>query len=183
MNFSISFLRKAALVVLAASSLMSYAQSATFTVLSDAVRGGYIPELSRPSPVDPNQYLIGLDPSNRLSTGIFDQSRFSSSGVSADTIILNIKAPEGYIVSKIQILQSYTRTSSRGGTSYARTSSIVDDMPYVNPYGILDLTSQNKSEVKLALTSFLGANSGGVASASITMTSASIRVTLAPLLP
>lgn len=156
------------------------AQLATFTVTGDAVPGGYIPELSW---VANNTYNIGLDPTDSLATSILRPTRFASGGVSGDTLMLRISAPAGYIVKKVYVSQTYYRFTSRQGSTRNHTAAIIDGTPLVtSPISGFDLTSRNKQEIDMALTTFLSSYAP-TGSANIRMDAAHVRVDLAPAQP
>src|SRR5687767_4178806 len=173
----------------------AYAQSVTFSDITDAVPGRFFnAAASAPDPNNPNTLVIGfnsgLDPSNwklndfRASTAPFSHLTAS------DTLSARIHAPEGYYIAKVTYSQRGTGLVLRTGRAAGASNWVVDDMAddlgtyATNPSltRTVDLTGMNKTFVPVSITTGLFAfSTPALGAAQVAVTSAQIAVELLPI--
>jgi hypothetical protein len=171
------------------------AQSATFSVVDDAVPGKYFdPATTAADPLNPHRLVIGLhsgtDPQTWVSRE-FTASTASFYRPSAmDTISFVIEAPAGQYVSKVSYKQSGTGNVVRTGAAAGGSQWVVDGEaanlglfgkdPTVS--GTVDLTGRNRTRVPVSITTSLFAfSTPQLGSATLKVTGAEVVVELQPL--
>lgn len=171
------------------------AQTVTFSAFNDALPARcYNPATTAPDSANANRLKIGIHTGS--IPGTFAQSAAcvaSDAGPTSmlDTISFLITAPANYYIKKITFTQSGTTYGARGGAGFRGATWVVDDDALTVPTtasgwsATVDytLTGQKKTEVPVAITTFLAAGGGSLRTGTASASNPSVLVELAELVP
>lgn len=173
------------------------AQTVTFSDISDAVPGRFFDAATTaPHELDANTLVIGFNSGLDFRTWKFNDFRAStlafSHTIAMDTISFTVEAPEGYYISGITYSQRgmgyVLRTGRAAGTAnwvvadYAADLGVFGSNPTVT--GTMDLTGLNMTRVPVSISaSLFGFSTPALGAASVSVTSADVRVDLLPTTP
>jgi hypothetical protein len=188
-----SYFAGVALLAVFASS--AHAQSAIFSVPTDAVPGRFFNgPASAADPADPNRLIIAFNSGTDLRTWQATDFRAATSAFSPraamDTLQFDVVAPEGHYIESITYTQRGAGSVVRSGGVHGASSWIVGNSPLQlgffgsNPTltGTVDLSEMKWTVVPVSITSSLFAFAPPVlGSASISITAAEVVVVLKPI--
>jgi hypothetical protein len=185
----------AAAILITGTAGSAEAQTVTFSRIDDAVASRFFdPATTRVDPLDRNKLKIGfntgLDPAT-LKYRDFTASTAAFRHTSAiDTISVRVTAPAGYYIAKVTYTQRGTGSIVRTGKLLCGATLVVHDKASLlgsystNPSlsQTVDLTGRRLTAVPVSITNSLNAfATSSLGSATVSVTSAEIRVQLLPL--